>query len=154
MQIEKADVEQLQRILKKNYGVEFNFKEFNVYQNKEGKIYLVSKGIDRKMVEKSIRAGLYFGKIKRNEKIQLSVEGAQLIGGDAKKNVVVVDKKNLLRFMEGFDVVPRKLIECEEHNFVLVTNGRDFFGCGLLAEGKVRSLVPKGRRIYTTLKKV
>lgn len=154
MQVEKADIEELQKVIKKNYEANFSFENFNVYQSKEGKIYITSKEIDIKLAEASVRAGIYFGKIKRNDKILLSTEGSQLIGKYARKNIAILDKKNLLRFIEGFEAKPERIIGCEEHNFVLVTNGEDFFGSGLFIEGKVKSFVPKERRIYMTLKKL
>jgi len=154
MQVEKVDVKEIERIVEKNYGAKIDLSKYNAYINKEGKIFLSSKGIEKKLIEISTRIGIYFGKIKRNEKIQLSVEGSQIVGKNATKNVAILDEKNIYKFMEGLSVVPAKLLKCEEHNFVIVSNGKDFFGSGIYSNGEIRSMVSKGRRIYTSIRKI
>jgi NOL1/NOP2/fmu family ribosome biogenesis protein len=97
---------------------------------------------------------MYFGRLKRNEKIQLSVEGSQIVGRLANKNIAIVDDENISRYMEGLDCKWDKLINCEVNNFVLIKNENDFFGSGILREDKIESLVPKARRIMKTMRKV
>jgi NOL1/NOP2/fmu family ribosome biogenesis protein len=118
-------------------------------QTGKEKIWVLSKKI-REIDISKLRInciGLYFGKLKANEKIRLSIEGCQLIGKYAKKNVAILNKENAERFMKGYDVEVDKHINCEERNFVLVKYGESFLGCGKFQEGKVESLIPKSRKL-------
>ena len=84
---------------------------------------------------------------KRNQKIKLSIEGAIMVGKNAKKNIVVVGEEEAVKFVQGYDVKAEKLIEAEINNFVLVRYGNDIIGVGILREGCIENLVPKARRL-------
>jgi NOL1/NOP2/fmu family ribosome biogenesis protein len=150
----KEEINELKRILEKNYGASVDFSGYDCFMNKRKEIFIALKNLDDKLVENSSYLGIYFGKLKRNEKIQLSVEGSQIIGKCATKNVAILDEENIHRFMEGLECKWKELINCEKNNFVLIKNGNDFFGCGILREDKIESLVPKARRIMKTMKKI
>jgi NOL1/NOP2/fmu family ribosome biogenesis protein len=150
----KEEINELKRILEKNYGAYVDFSGYDCFMNKRKEIFIALKNLDDKLVESSSYLGMYFGKLKRNEKIQLSVEGSQFIGKCATKNVAILDEENIHRFMEGLECKWKELINCEKNNFVLIKNGNDFFGCGILREDKIESLVPKARRIMKTMKKI
>ncbi|MEM5832146.1 MAG: hypothetical protein QXW01_02860 [Candidatus Aenigmatarchaeota archaeon] len=158
MQVEemnKNEIQNLEKILVKNYGYSIDFSNFRVFKNKEGKIYLLNKiNVNSQIISRASYLGLYFGKIKRNEKIQLSVEGSQMIGKYANKNIAILDRENAERFMEGLNCKWVELINCEVNNFVLIKFGEDFFGSGILRENHIESLIPKGRRIMKELKKI
>ncbi|MEM5815990.1 MAG: hypothetical protein QXL14_03005, partial [Candidatus Aenigmatarchaeota archaeon] len=97
MQVEemnKNEIQNLEKILVKNYGYSIDFSNFRVFKNKEGKIYLLNKiNVNSQIISRASYLGLYFGKIKRNEKIQLSVEGSQMIGKYANKNIAILDRE-------------------------------------------------------------
>jgi len=152
MQVKKVSSKEIERLVKKNYGSLLSLDIFDVYMNK-GKVFLATKGLPDSLVEKSFYL-LHFGTLKRNEKIHLSIEGTQMVGKTAKKNIAVLDESNALRFMEGLNAACMRLIGCEKGNFVLVKLGNDFLGSGILREGYVESLVPKERRIITSMKRV
>lgn len=157
MQVKKmseSEKRELERIVEKNYGSKLDLSNYDCYINKRKEIYIAPKNLDEKLIEISSYFGVYFGKLKRNEKIQLSVEGSQLVGKHATRNIAIVDDENIYRFMEGLECKWKELINCEKNNFVLIKNGKDFFGCGMLREEKIESLVPKARRVMKTIKKV
>jgi len=149
-EIEKKEIE---RIVEKNYGAKIDLSGFDCYINKRNEIYLASKSIDEKLIAIASYAGIYFGRLKRNDKIQLSVEGSQIVGKLANKNIAIVDDENISRYMEGLACNWSELINCEINNFVLIKNGDDFFGTGILRKDKIESLVPKARRIMKSIKK-
>jgi NOL1/NOP2/fmu family ribosome biogenesis protein len=158
MQIEemsKEEIEKLENLLEKNYGAKIKFKD-KIFKTSEEKIWLISKeALEFDFSKLRVNsAGLYFGKLKRNEKIQLSVEGVQLIGKKAKKNVAIIDEENLKKFLQGFDFSSQKLIDCEINNFILIKYGDDFVGTGILRENYVENILPKARRIFLEVKKV
>ena len=157
MQVKKASLEEreeIEKIIEKNYGAKVDLSKYNVYINKRKEIFLAQKNLDESLIERASYFGLYFGKLKRNNKIQLSVEGSQIIGKLASKNIAILDDENIFRFMEGLPAKWKELINCEKNNFVLIKNENDFFGCGILREEAIESFVPKGRRIMTSIKKV
>jgi len=157
MQVKKmneTEKKELERIIEKNYGVKIVFSDCDCYINKRNEIYLISKNVDENIIEMASYFGFYFGKLKRNEKIQLSVEGSQIVGKKANKNIAIVDDENIFRFMEGLDCKWVELLNCETNNFVLIKNGSDFFGVGILREDKIESLVPKARRVMKSIRKV
>lgn len=131
------------KLLEKNYG----FKEELNYvflKNKDNKIYLISKDIQKiDLLKLKINSlGLYFGEIKGNE-IRLSIEGSQIIGRYAKKNVLKLDKDKIVEWLKGFDID----FETKERCFVIIKNDGDFYGCGKIKENKILNYVPKIRRL-------
>jgi NOL1/NOP2/fmu family ribosome biogenesis protein len=159
MQAKKAslkEIEDIEKIIEKNYGTKLDLSNYEVYINKRGEIFLASKSISivENLIEKSSYFGLYIGKLKRNQKIQLSVEGSQIVGKQANKNIAILDDENIFKFMEGLPAKWKELINCEKNNFVLIKNNNDFFGSGILREDFIENYVPKGRRIMTSIKKI
>lgn len=152
MQVEKATlekIEEINRILEKNYGCKLDFSNYNIYiNNKKNKVYITNKKIDENLAKISNYIGIYFGKLKRNEKIHLSIEGSQLVGKFANKNIAIVDDENLKKYLEGQNCYAKELINCEINNFVLIKNEDDFYGSGILRKNNIiESFVPKSRRI-------
>lgn len=153
MQVKKITHEEIEELLKKNYDSEFSLKDFDVFLKKDQKIFIAPKNLPLDLIEKTIYL-LHFGNLKRNEKIQLSIEGSQLVGKSAKKNIVVLDEENSSKFAEGLKVSPKMMINCEENNFVLVKFKEDFLGSGFLRQGCVEPYISKDRKILTSMKKV
>lgn len=143
------EVEEIERIVEKNYGAKISLKEFAVARGKDEKIWIASKEIFTfdlsKLQVNSL--GLNFGKLKRNDKIHLTIEGSQIVGKDATKNLALLDEKNAVKFMQGLDVKPKKEINCEYHNFVIVKYKEKILGSSILTEQGLKNMIPKSRRI-------
>jgi NOL1/NOP2/fmu family ribosome biogenesis protein len=157
MQVKKMsenEKKEIEKIVEKNYGAKLDLSSFDCYINNRNEIYIVSKSVDERLIPIASYVGIYFGRLKRNEKIQLSVEGSQIVGRLANKNIAIVDDENISRYMEGLECKWSELVNCEVNNFVIIKNGNDFFGSGILREDKIESLVPKARRIMKTMRKV
>ena len=150
--LEKEEVENLEGLIEKNYGIRIDLNQFLVLFGSEEKIWLASKEIAnldmRKFPVNSI--GMNFGKIKRNDKINLTVEGAQMIGKQATKNVVVLDEQTAQKFLQGSDAKPQQEINCEYHNFSIVKSGEDVLGSSPLTEEGLQNLLPRSRRITSS----
>ncbi len=113
-------------------------------KNNDERIFLCTRAIaalpiDRMRAE---RAGIYLGAIQRHE-LRLSVEGSQLFGPLARKNIVDLTREEAFRWLKGEDIVR----ESDSKAFVLVRHKSDFLGCGKLSEGKLINYVPKERRL-------
>ncbi len=154
MQVKKVlkgkELKSLENLIRKNYGYKFDFSEFTVFLTSEQRVWLIDKGVNLNLLKTLRRCymlGMYFGKLKRNNKIKLSIEGAMLIGEKAKKNVVTVNEDEAEKFIYGMNVKPQELIDCELHNFVIVKCSDNVLGCGILREGFVENLTPKARTI-------
>jgi len=153
MQIKKVlnskEIKKIEEILTRNYSCDFKLREYFVFINSDDKLWIVSKDIVKFETENLRRInsmGLYFGRLKKNNKISLSIEGCQLIGKTAKKNIVIVNEENMKKFFNGNDIVGEQ-INCEVNNFVLVKFKDDFIGMGILRDGKIENLLPKSRRL-------
>ncbi|MCX8179422.1 MAG: hypothetical protein N3E38_01630 [Candidatus Aenigmarchaeota archaeon] len=137
----------IEEILKKNYDCEFELRDYFVVLTADDKIWLCSKDFEKIEINNLKRVnsiGLYFGKLKKNDKIQLSIEGSMLVGKTAKKNVVVVE--NIQAYINGNNVYV-SYENCEVNNFVIVKHKNDFFGSAILREGGLlENILPKSRR--------
>ena len=86
--------------------------------------------------------GLYVAEVK-GDQLRLSIEGSQLIGPIAKRNVHEIDKEQLKEWFQGKDIK----IEKEYEGFVILKHNNDFVGSGKFKEGFILNFVPKARRI-------
>ena len=85
--------------------------------------------------------GLYFGTTEKDG-IRLSIEGSQIVGKQASRNVIDIDEKQLFMWLRGFDLD----IPCES-DYVLLRHKNDFVGCGKRKSGGILNFIPKDRRI-------
>jgi len=156
LQIEKIkilneeEIKQIEKIIEKNYGAKIVLSKFSVLKTAEEKIWIASKDCLKFLSDKlKINLiGLNFGKLKRNDKINLTIEGSQIVGKDVVKNVVYLSEITAEKFLKGSDVKPEKEIDCEYHNFVIVKFNEEILGSSLLTEEKLKNLLPKSRRIF------
>lgn len=149
MKPKKIEAKFIEKILSENYCIDFSLKNFLVF-GFESKIFILSK--DFQKIENKISQipffslGLYFGQLKKEGKILLSLEGAQMIGKKAKKNIAILDEKNLRNFLLGFNVFPKKEINCEIGNFILLKFQDDIVGLGEKKEKYIENLMVKTKR--------
>ena len=131
------------------------------FLQKGNDIFLVTRAVDQVDLKQLYvnSLGLYFGEL-RNEELRVSIEGSQIIGHEAKKNVIVLNDEQLQQWLAGTDI---ELIENvsanttggknsgttmrENNGYVLVKHNNDFFGCGRIKNGNLLNFVPKSRRI-------
>ena len=133
-------------ILKLLYN-QFGFKkelDYVFLMNQRNRVYLVNKDIERIDIDRlRIDAlGLYFGEVNHGS-LRLSIEGSQMIGKHANKNIVDLDKKYAELWSMGNDLD----MKLEVYGFVILKHKKDFIGCGKYKEGKIFNYVPKERRL-------
>lgn len=144
---QRADIDDM---LIDTYKSSFNFEDYHLYTMQDDKLWLLSKTIDIHRyvdLKRCYRLGIYFGKLKRNNKIKLTIEGAMLVGKTAKKNIAIVDEKEALLYTQGFDINNFTTIDASLHNYVLLKYGDDVIGCGLLRDTYIENLISKARRL-------
>lgn len=112
------------------------------------KVRAVSENLLKKIGgRKVLSAGIYFATLESNEKnaIRLSIEGSQMIGAKATKNVVEIDGTLAEKWLKGEDIsIPPNF---EGYVIVKDKSKNDFLGCGLAKNGKLVNFFPKARRI-------
>jgi len=119
----------------------------------KGRVFYVTRdlaNIDwRKLRISSV--GLYISEFIEG-KLRLSMEGSQLIGPFATKNIVEITRESAKQWLKGDD------IEVEDASaegsagtafkgHVIIKSGDDFFGSGPFKEGAILNHVSKGRRL-------
>ena len=140
--LNKKQIKGILSLLEKQFSFKNNL-DYVFLQNKEGKTFIVNKEIENLSLNKlrinSI--GMYFGKLEKDG-IRLSMEGSQMIGKKANKNVVKINKKQVEEWLSGQDIKAEGF-----SGFVLIKHKNDFLGCGKAKGNKILNFVPKARRI-------
>jgi len=127
--------------IKTHFGCTFVPEE--AWVENEDRLYLISRDLE-KIDLSALRInslGLYVGEW-RHEELRLSIEGSQLFGPHAKKNVIELSSHELLAWLRGED-----MLKSGEEGFVIVRYKTDYVGCGKIKEGKLLNFVPKIRRL-------
>ena len=147
--LSKRETKIVEKILEKNYGAKLDFSNAVLAKTSEEKIWVVAKDIKGLDISKLkvISAGLYLGRLKANNKIILSIEGCQLVGKYATRNIAILNEAEAKKFVQGMDADVEKSVDCEERNFVLVKHENDFLGSGKFLANRVENLISKGRRL-------
>lgn len=152
--LSRKDQKPILKLIKANWGVDFEaVKGFGNVASSElvmllslkEKIYLGVRGMENAPL-KELRInsiGCYFGEYKGGD-LRLSIEGAQIIGPHANKNIVELDAAETGQWMRGETIIK----ETNLSGFVLIKHGNDFIGCGkVTGDGRILNFVPKTRRI-------
>jgi len=132
-----------------NIKKQFNFEDkldYTFLTNNKNKIFIVNKDIANIDLDK-IRInsiGLYIAEFRNNE-IRLSIEGSQIIGKKAKKNIIELDEKQAREWLKGKDI-EREAKE-ETKGFVILKHKNDYLGSGKIKENRILNFVPKARRL-------
>jgi len=132
------------KLIENQYGIVPElFNETAFVRGKE-RIYLVTRDVDA-INMKNIRInsmGLYIAEVK-NGQLRLSIEGSQIIGPIATKNVCELTKEQLKQWFQGNDVPMEGIYE----GFVILKHENDYVGSGKFKEGVILNFVPKARRL-------
>lgn len=119
------------------------FSECAFSHNKE-RISMVTRDLDKIQFERlRINSlGLYIAELK-NGQLRLGMEGAQIVGPVAKKNVCEISTDQLKAWLQGHDLS----VEGDFSGFVILKHGADYVGSGKFKEGIIMNYVPKARRL-------
>lgn len=113
--------------------------------NPKNKIFIISKDFSKiDITELRINSlGLYFGELYNNE-LRLSIEGSQIIGKTAKKNILELNEKQAEQWLKGLDL---DLQNNYESGFYIIKTNYNYIGCGKIVNKKLFNYVPKERRL-------
>jgi NOL1/NOP2/fmu family ribosome biogenesis protein len=140
------DLKRVLNVISGQWGADVDLP-FAWYLGSRNALYVISRDIGRVDL-RNLRinnVGLYFGEFKKGL-LRLSIEGSQLVGPKAEKNVVGLDYGELRQWLRGEDLV--KAVDAQ--GYVLVRYGSDFVGCGRVKDGRILNFVPKARRLLVS----
>ncbi len=142
--LNKRQIKSILNIIKNQWDADLEIEHAFLMSPKK-RIYIVNKDISKiDLSNLNINnIGLYFGELTKNNEIRLSIEGSQIVGKKARKNVVDVNEKQAKQWFRG------EFVETKEqgNGFVILKHNKNFLGCGRLVDGKVLNYVAKARRI-------
>jgi NOL1/NOP2/fmu family ribosome biogenesis protein len=123
--------------------------DFAFLRSDKDKIYIIDHDVD-KIEPKKLRidsVGLYVAQLPNDNEVRLTIEGAQIIGPLAKRNIVELSEAEARDWLRGEDIPvdPEGL-----SGFVILRQGDDFLGSGKVKESKVLNFVSKARRVQST----
>jgi NOL1/NOP2/fmu family ribosome biogenesis protein len=136
------DIKHIKNLIKEQWDSDIKL-DYGFLKSRKDKIYIVNKAIsDLDLSKLRIDSvGLYFGQL-TEAGLRLSIEGSQIIGPHAKKNIVELDMKQIEDWFKGYDLD----IKLEYAGYVILKNNKDYLGCGKSTKAKILNFVPKPRR--------
>ena len=143
--LNKKDMKEILSLIKSRWDAEVEF-DYGFLQDREEKIYLINTEFAKVPLEKLRinKIGLYFGQVVKGE-LRLSIEGSQIIGPKAKKNVLEISEEQIREWLNGNDIETTENLS----GFMILKHKNDFFGTGKFKEGRILNFIPKGRRLKT-----
>jgi 16S rRNA (cytosine1407-C5)-methyltransferase len=123
-------------------NLSMDLDEFVFTTNEKERIQIAKKEAFYQEI-KSYSQGIYLGSIMPSG-FRLSIEGAQLVGKTAKKNIVDIDESMAKQWMKGEDIF---IGTKDVSGHVIIKFGQDYLGSGKYKDDHVLNYVPKARRI-------
>ncbi len=141
--LNKKEIKAILKIIKRQWDADVRL-DYAFLMNKKNRVYIVNRdvfGVGQERL-KIDSIGLYFGTLMGNE-FRLSIEGSQMIGPLAGRNVVDIDDREAESWLKGDDISTDKAL----HDYVIIRHGKDFLGSGKIKDGMIKNHYPKSRRI-------
>lgn len=143
--LNKKAIKEILKKIKKQFSTDSFSLDHIFYMSSDKKIFIISKKIAE--VDLSVfninNIGLYFGTIE-NDGFRLSIEGSQIIAKLAKKNILEINRSDLLKWYQGENILLNSLYKNE---YVILKYKNDILGCGKIKNNSILNYVDKGRRI-------
>jgi len=142
--LNSKEIKEVYKLIESQWGAKLKL-DYGFLENNKSRIFVISKDIS-KIDAAKLRinsAGLYFCEIDRKG-IRLSIEGSQIVGSKASKNVVELDEEDTKKLLKGEDLEK----ECKDCNgFIILKYKNDFLGTGKYVNEKILNYVSKARRV-------
>ncbi|MBU0757047.1 MAG: hypothetical protein KKF44_03200 [Nanoarchaeota archaeon] len=141
--LNKKQIKEISKLIELQWDASFDFHKYAVFYSVKDKIFLINSEVTQiNFDELRVNTlGTYFGEKAKGE-IRLSIEGSQMVGPSAKKNVLELSDSEADSWMQGKDFD----VDSDLSGFVIIKNNDDFLGCGRVSGQKVFNYVPKERR--------
>lgn len=145
--LNSREIKGIYELIKEQWGADIKL-DYGFLRNNKNRIFVISRDISRIDLSglRLNSAGMYFCEID-GKGIRLSIDGSQIIGPKAEKNVVELNDEETKKWFKGEDIEK----ECKNcRGFVILKHNRDFLGTGKYSNGKILNYVGKSRRILTS----
>jgi len=141
--LNSKEIKEILKSIEKQWSAKLK-PDYTFLKNNKDRIFIINKDIQKIEFEKlrinSI--GMYFCEMRNNE-IRLSIEGSQLVGPKAAKNVIEISSEQVKSWFKGEDLE----VNGNYSGFVIIKHNNDFLGTGKFKENKVLNYVNKSRRV-------
>jgi NOL1/NOP2/fmu family ribosome biogenesis protein len=130
--------------LNEQHGIDMKL-DYAFLLDQKNKIWLAGRGIDLVDFDqlRINTMGLYFGELNKHGQLRLSMEGAQLVGECATKNILALGREQVRLYFKGEELP----VTCE-NGFMLLKYNNDFFGSALAKNKLLLNYLP---RIHRTM---
>ncbi|RMD57574.1 hypothetical protein D6825_03675 [Candidatus Woesearchaeota archaeon] len=142
--LRSREVKEFSRMVFEQWGAVPELFDKVVFVKSKDKIYIVNRDIERlDLGQLRINSyGIYIAELK-NTQVRLSIEGSQLVGPVATKNIHEISESQLKDWLRGLDLS----VDGNYDGFVILKCNGDFVGSGKFRDGVVFNYVPKARRL-------
>lgn len=142
--LNSREIKEIYGLIEKQWGAKIKI-DYGFLRNQKNRIFVISRDISAIDISK-LRlnsVGMYFCEFD-SLGIRLSIEGSQIIGPKAAKNIVELNEEETKRWFKGEDIEK----ECDDcKGFVILKHDNDFLGSGKCSNKKILNYVSKTRRI-------
>jgi NOL1/NOP2/fmu family ribosome biogenesis protein len=136
----------LRQLLDEQFGITTLFDDKVLFCiNKKERVYITNKEIfDEEQDKLRVNAfGLYIGSY-MVDGFRFSLEGAQLLGPQASKNIIELDLEERNAWFRGEEL---EADESFNGQYVLLKSGNDFCGVGRVKNEKIMNYLSKSRKL-------
>ena len=141
--LNSKEIKEILKLIEEQWGAKLK-PEHAFLQNPKNRVFIVNKDISKidfsKLRTNSI--GMYFCEIDKLG-IRLSIEGSQIVGPKAEKNIAEINEEQLKQWLKGEDLE----VDGNYSGFVIIKHNNYFFGSGKYKAGTILNYVSKSRRI-------
>ena len=142
--LNSKEIKEIYKLIEKQWGAKIKL-DYGFLRNNKNRIFVISKDISRIDIS-NLRlnsAGMYFCEID-DKGMRLSIEGSQIVGAKATKNVIELNEEETKKWFKGEDLEK----ECRDcSGFIILKHKNDFFGNGKYVNGMILNYVAKTRRV-------
>lgn len=141
--LNSREIKEIYSLIEQQWGAKLKL-DCAFLKNQKNRVFIINKDISKidlsKLRINSI--GMYFCEVDKIG-IRLSIEGSQIVGPKAAKNIAEITEEQAKKWLKGEDLEIKGDYSC----FVILKHNDYFFGTGRYKEGKIMNYVGKERRI-------
>ena len=142
--LNSKEIKEIYKLIEKQWGAKIKL-DYGFLRNLKNRIFIINKNISAIDISK-LRinsVGIYFCEMDKLG-IRLSIEGSQIIGPKAAKNIVELSGDETKQWFRGEDI-HKECGDCK--GFIILKNKNDFLGTGKYSGGRILNYVSKTRRV-------
>ena len=142
--LNSKEIKEIMRLIEEQWGAKLKL-DYGFLQNSKNRVFIINREISEVGLArlKINSIGMYFCEVD-DKGIRMSIEGSQLIGKHATKNIVEISDEDSKHWLKGEDL---QIDNDNLSGFVIIRNRNDFLGTGKFSKGKILNYVSKSRRI-------